>query len=101
MVDHRGRRGCVRRQGLGIRAGRLRYLEANPEAKDTLEGIVQWWLWFELTESRLREVQQALTLLASKGLILETRREGVPIYYRLNPKRRDAIARILRNQQIG
>jgi DNA-binding transcriptional ArsR family regulator len=74
----------------------LRYLETYPEAKDTLEGIAQWWLSLERTEQRLREVQQALTLLASKGLILETRREGVPTYYRLNPKRRDAIARILR-----
>jgi hypothetical protein len=33
----------------------LRYLETYPEAKDTLEGIAQWWLSLERTEQRLRE----------------------------------------------
>ena len=60
----------------------LRYRETYPEAKDTLKGIAQWWLWLELTESRLREVQRAVALLVSKGIILETRRAGVPSYYR-------------------
>lgn len=74
----------------------LRYLESYPEAKETLAGIAQWWLWLELTEQRLGEVERAVSVLASRDFILETRREGVPTYYRLNPKQRDAIARILR-----
>jgi len=36
-----------------------------------------------------------VSLLVSKGLILETRRKGVPIYYGLNPQRRQVIARLL------
>ena len=38
----------------------LRYLETYPEAKDTLEGIAQWWLWRELPEQRLRDVERAV-----------------------------------------
>ncbi len=79
----------------------LRYLETYPEAKDTLEGIAQWWLWLELTESRRGELKQAVSLLVSRGLILETRRDGIPSYYGLDPKQRDAITRILRNQQVS
>ena len=65
----------------------LRYLETYPEAKDTLEGIAQWWLWQELPEQLLCEVEQAVSLLVSRGLILETRREGVSPYYGLNPEK--------------
>jgi hypothetical protein len=78
----------------------LRYLETHPEAKDTLEGIAQWWLWLELPEQRLEDVERAVAVLASKGLILEARREGVPPYYRLNPKQHGAIARILSKSTV-
>jgi hypothetical protein len=73
----------------------LRYLETAPAAKDTLEGIAQWWLWLEPTEPVLKDLKQALTLLASKGIILETRRDGISSYYCLNPQRRKMISRIL------
>ena len=73
----------------------LRYLETYPEAKDTLEGIAQWWLWMEMTEPLLGEAKQAVSLLVSTGFILETRRGGIPPYYCLNPRQREAIARIL------
>ena len=73
----------------------LRYLETYPEAKDTLEGIAQWWLWLERTEQLLGEVEQALSLLVSGGLILETRREGIPAYYRFNPEKRKGMTVLL------
>jgi hypothetical protein len=73
----------------------LRYLETYPEAKDTLEGIAQWWLWLELTEPVLKDVKQAVALLVSRGLILETRREGVPAYYQISCAKGDEISRIL------
>ena len=73
----------------------LQYLETAPAAKDTLEGIAQWWLWLELTEPILKDVKQAVALLVSKGIILETRREGMSPYYGLNPQRRQMISSIL------
>jgi hypothetical protein len=79
----------------GIACAILRYLQASPDAKDTLEGIAQWWLWLEVTEPALADVKRALALLVSEGIILETRRDGIPLYYRLNPAKRKDISRIL------
>ena len=73
----------------------LRYLETYPAAKDTLRGIAQWWLWPELPEQRLEDVERAVATLLSERLILETRRQGLPPYYGANPQRRKVISRIL------
>jgi hypothetical protein len=73
----------------------LRYLEAHPEAKDTVEGIAQWWLLQEWNEHLLVQVEQAVSLLLSQGLILEIRRPGVPPYYQRHPQQREAITRFL------
>jgi len=74
----------------------LRYLENHPEAKDTLEGIAQWWLLREWSERLLGDVERAVSLLLSQGFLLESRREGLPAYYGLNPQERDAISKFLK-----
>jgi hypothetical protein len=73
----------------------VRYLVCHPEAKDTLDGIVQWWLRQEGRAHWRRDVKRALALLCSHGLLLETRRPGVPPYYQLNPQQRKAIVKLL------
>ena len=50
----------------------LRYLEENTSAKDTLEGIAQWWLLREWSKRKVVEVEGAVSLLLSKDLIVET-----------------------------
>jgi hypothetical protein len=74
----------------------LRYLDHHPEAKDTLDGIAQWWLRREQGTPVLGDVEGAVSWLCSRGLLLETRRPGVPPYYRLNPQQREATSKILR-----
>lgn len=66
----------------------LRYFVKHPEAKDTLEGIAQWWLGDEI--SKRVNVERAVSLLLSRGLVLETRRKGLLPYYQLVPKERAA-----------
>lgn len=66
----------------------LRYLVKHPEAKDTLEGIAQWWLGGGI--SRRVNVERAVSLLLSRGLVLETRRKGLSPFYQLVPKGRAA-----------
>jgi hypothetical protein len=75
----------------------LRYLEKAPEANDTLKGIAQWWLlqhWRDRAESQL---QRAVSFLLSQDLLVETRRAGLPPFYRLNPVKREGIIRILKD----
>jgi len=72
----------------------LRYLVNNPEAKDTLEGIADWWL--EGERGKRTKVERAISFLVSQGLVLETRRKGLRPYYQLRPRRRAAALRILR-----
>jgi hypothetical protein len=42
----------------------LSYLRKNPEAKDTAEGIAQWWV-----HEDIRVVEKALHLLVAEGVI--------------------------------
>jgi hypothetical protein len=60
----------------------LGYLENHPEAKDTLDGIAEWWLPHRRHERRA--VERAVALLLSHGAIIETRRRGLPPYYQAN-----------------
>lgn len=73
----------------------LRYLECHPEAKDTMDGTVQWWLRQQGNARWRQDVQRAVAVLCSRSLILETRRTGVPPYYQLNPQQREAITKVL------
>ena len=72
----------------------LRYFVRHPEAKDTAEGIAQWWL--EAERSKRATVERALAWLLSQGVILERRRKGLPPYYQFVRKRRAAALSILR-----
>lgn len=77
-----------------IARGILRYLVKNPEAKDTLEGIAQWWLGGE--SSKRVNVERAVSSLLSRGVIVERERRGLRPYYQLAPRRRAAALRMLR-----
>jgi hypothetical protein len=78
----------------------LRYLEKHPDAKDTLEGIEEWWLLREGTKGGLAEVESAVSFLLSKDLLVETRREGLPPYFQLNQNKQSEVSRILaKNRQ--
>jgi len=73
----------------------LRYLQGHPDAKDTLEGIAQWWLLKEWTERKYNQIESSLSDLVARGLVIERRREGMPPYYWLNRSKQDEIKQIL------
>ena len=76
----------------------LIYLLEHPDAKDTLEGIAQWWLLKQCSERRVADVQCAVSFLLSKDLIIETRREGSPPHYGINRSKEKEIAEVLKRK---
>ncbi len=74
----------------------LQYLSAHPEAQDTVEGITEWWLLENSIRRATIEVQQALAQLQAEGLVLGRSGGDRRVHYRLNPRKRRAVALLLR-----
>lgn len=62
----------------------LAYLAEHPDARDTLEGIVQWWLLEQEIKKRAAEVKAALDDLVLEGLVIEERGADAQTHYLLN-----------------
>jgi len=50
----------------------LRYLRTHPEAADTLDGVIEWWLPRQHRKVARERVQQALDHLIARGLVTKT-----------------------------
>lgn len=77
----------------------LAYLLENPNAQDTIEGIIEWWLLDRLTRSNITTVKESLEKLVAAGLILENRGEGPRIYYKINRRKVKEISSLLHAQK--
>ena len=77
----------------------LRYLQGQPDAKDTLEGIADWWLSKQCTERKDNQIESSLSDLVFRGLVIERRREGVPPYYLLNRAKQNEISQFLNKKE--
>ncbi len=53
----------------GICAEVMAYLSVHPDAQDTIEGIVQWWLLEQTIEHQTAVVREAIDHLVEKGLV--------------------------------
>jgi len=75
----------------------LAYLADNPDAGDTFDGIVEWWLLDQRIKFETRNVSEAVSQLVSEGLIVEHAEADSRIIYRVNRSRDRAIRSILTN----
>jgi len=55
----------------------LAYLEVHPESRDTLEGIVEWWLLRLKIEFATKRVEEALNELVAEGLVIKEQKRGL------------------------
>jgi hypothetical protein len=61
----------------------LAYLAKRPNAADTLEGVLAWWLPRQRYETERDKIEQALEGLAAGGFIEKTRIvDGTVLYSR-------------------
>jgi len=52
------------------------YLHAHPDATDTLEGVISWWLTRQRYLQATAKVQRALDYLESRGVVKKMRTPG-------------------------
>ncbi len=62
----------------------LAYLADNPEAGDTFEGIVEWWLLHQRIKYETRTVSDAVNKLIDEGLIQEEKGSDARVVYRVH-----------------
>ena len=74
----------------------LAYLAKNPDAQDTLEGVVYWWLLEERIKDRTVKVQEALDELVSEGLVVKHTGRDARAHYRINRRKIKKISAILK-----
>ena len=73
----------------------LSYLARNPDAQDTLEGVVEWWMFEQKIRSRTSQVELALAQLVAKGLIVKRKGKDARTHYRVNRRKLREISSIL------
>jgi DNA-binding MarR family transcriptional regulator len=62
----------------------LAYLANNPDAGDTFEGIVEWWLLHQRIKYEIRTVSDAVAKLIDEGLIQGEKGSDARVVYRVN-----------------
>lgn len=72
----------------------LAYLSENPDAGDTFDGIVEWWLLRQRIKFETRNVSEAVTKLVSDGLIEEHEGSDSRIFYRVNRTREQKTSKV-------
>jgi len=70
----------------------LHYLLDHPKAKDTLDGIVRWWVLEQRAKREMKQVQKAVAGLVAREWLLERKGADSQVHYRLNQEKAAEIA---------
>jgi hypothetical protein len=62
----------------------LGYLADHPQAQDTVEGIVEWWLLEQRIKQATTQVKAALAQLVAEELVIARQGAARRVYYRVN-----------------
>lgn len=76
----------------------LAYLIEYPEAQDTFDGIVQWWLLERKIVYQTKNVKEALADLVKKGFVLEYKKSGSNKHYKINKYKVETIRAFLKER---
>ena len=73
----------------------LGYLYSHPDAKDTAEGIENWWLRAREVNVDQRDVSEALNELVARDWLIRKENMSGHQIYGLNPTRRTELQQLL------
>jgi hypothetical protein len=79
-----------------IRDTILSYLIEHPDACDTLEGILQWWLLNQTITYQIARVQEVLGELVAGGYLVQNKENNVRLSYQINKQRLNEISAVLK-----
>jgi predicted transcriptional regulator len=79
----------------------LTYLVEHPDAEDTVEAIVGWWLLKEEVKRRTSDVQEALRDLVEQGLVLHRVGPDHRSRYLLNGEKLGDVEALLRQRKAA
>ena len=74
----------------------LSYLVQHPDARDTLEGIAEWWVFAQKIDTRTLQVKEALGEMVSRRLVIERKGRDGRSHYRVNRRKLREISSILK-----
>jgi predicted transcriptional regulator len=74
----------------------LNYLIRQPAAKDTFQGIAEWWVLKQQIDIAVDLVSETLTKLVSKGFIIIKHHPDGTRFYKINEKKLVQIRECLR-----
>lgn len=74
----------------------LAYLSEHPDAQDTLEGIVRWWLLEQEIKRETDKVKEALNELVNRGLVIERKGSNTQVRYLINRDKLKEIQELLK-----
>lgn len=63
----------------------VRYLVEHPDAKDTLDGILRWWVMEQRVKREMMQVEKAVVALTQRDWLLKRTGADSQVHYRLNP----------------
>ena len=92
------KQGLLRNEKSQIGTEILAYLVDHPNARDTLDGIVDWWLLERQIKFQTARVKQALSDLVARGLILEKKGSNSQRQYRINKHRYEEIQKLFKQK---
>jgi hypothetical protein len=73
----------------------LAYLVEHPQARDTLEGILHWWLLEQQIKRWTPQVRKAIDDLVAQGWVRESKGRDGQIHYRINRRKAGQIRAML------
>ena len=76
----------------------LGYLARNPDAQDTLPGIIEWWLLDHQIRTRTAIVKAAIDQLVAERLILKRKGIDSETHYRINPRQYSRVEELIKER---
>ena len=77
----------------------LHYLTEHPDAKDTIQGILRWWLPKYPVEHRKEEVREAVDVLVARGWVIKRQLTSPRSIYGMNKDKLEEIKAFLREHE--